>query len=121
MPHGLARIPTIPGATMLALVTPIATAAAANGISSKRPPLDRSNQTHMGFTTCTATSGSWLRIAGTRTTTAHQWTDQHGFRAAIQATASSVVAPGATKANSSARPFATGAISTSSSTLSGSG
>lgn len=45
-------------------------------------------------------------------------TDRRDFWGAIQATASSVVAPGATKPNSSARPYATGEMSTSGSTLS---
>ncbi len=92
-----------------------------HGISSKRHPLDRSSQTRSGFTTCTATSGSGLRITGTTVTRVRQRTDQHGFGAAIQVSASSAVAPGASRASSCARPYASSAISTCNSTHSGSG
>src|SRR5262249_35325563 len=65
----------------------------------------------LGFTTCTATSGSGLRTAGTRPTTARRRTDWRGCGTAIQATASSAAGPGATMASSCARPCASGAIS----------
>ncbi len=101
-----------------ARATPIVTAAAVNGTSDKRRPLDRLSRTRWGFTTCTATSGSGLRIAGTRTTTVRQRTDPRGSGAAIQAFALSAAVPGATRASSSERPFAPGAILMFSSTLS---
>jgi hypothetical protein len=96
---------------------PCRPAAAANGIANKRRPLDRSSRTRLGFTTCTAMSGSGLRIAGTTTTTVLLRTDQHGSDATIQATLSSAADPGGTIL----RPSAPGATPASGSTLSASG
>src|ERR1700680_2875829 len=106
---------------ILARATQTATAAAANGTSNKRRPLDRSSRTGLGFTTCTATSGNGLRIAGMRATTGRQQTDQPGSKGAIRVTVLSAAVPGATNPTTSALPPAVGAISTSSSTLSASG
>src|ERR1700730_414422 len=100
---------------------PIATAAAANGIANKRHPLDRASRTRLGSTTCTAMSGSGLRIAGTTTTTVLLRTDQHGSDVTIQTTLSSAADPGATILRPSARPSAQGATPASGSTLSASG
>jgi formylglycine-generating enzyme required for sulfatase activity len=83
-------------------------------------PVGSLSRTRWGFTTCTATSGNGLRIAGTRTTTALRRTDQPGCGTAIQASASSAAVPGATRASSSARPSASGAIPKCSSTPSAS-
>jgi tripartite-type tricarboxylate transporter receptor subunit TctC len=69
-------------------------------------------------TTCMATSGSGLRTAGTGTTTARRLTDQPGSGAATQVFVSSVAVPGATRANSSVRPSASGAMSVFGSTRS---
>ena len=60
--------PATLGAINLVQATPIATAVGVDGIFNKHRLLDRLNPTGSGFTTCTATSGSGLRIAGTRTT-----------------------------------------------------
>jgi hypothetical protein len=98
------------GAMILVWATPTAMDAAVNGISNKRRPLDRLNRIGRGCTTCMAMSGSGLRIAGTRTTTLHQLTDQRGSGAVIIASGSSAAVPGATRASSSAPPSASGAM-----------
>src|SRR6516225_11928845 len=72
---------------ILAVAARIATAAAADGTANRPLPSDHSSQTLSGFTTCSATSGNGLRIAGTRTTTARQRTHRRGFAAAIRTTA----------------------------------
>jgi hypothetical protein len=108
MPRGLAPRPAIPGAMTQARATPIATAAVANGIANKRRQLDRSSRTRLGFTTCTAMSGSGLRIAGTTTTMARLWTDRPGSKAAIPRSVSSAAVPGSSILSFSARPPDTG-------------
>src|SRR5262245_46653602 len=60
--------PVTPGAINLVQAKAIATAVEVNGTFSKRPQPDRLILTRWGYTTCTATSGSGLKIAGTRTT-----------------------------------------------------
>jgi len=63
----------------------------------------------------------WVEMVGTRTTRVRQRTGQRGSWAAIQATVSSAVAPGATRHSTSERLSASGAILMSSSTLSACG
>jgi formylglycine-generating enzyme required for sulfatase activity len=92
-----------------------------DGISNKRRPLDRLSPMGWGFTTCTATSGSGLRIAGTRPTMVRQPTDQRGSAVAIQTFVWFAAVPGATRASSSARASAKGAIPMSASTRLASG
>jgi Sulfatase-modifying factor enzyme 1 len=99
-----------------------ACAAAAACPRVKRLPLDRSSRTRWGFTTCTATSGSGSRIAGTTTTTMRQQTDQRGSGVAIKASVSSAAVPGATSQPArSGQPSAPNAMPMSGSTLSASG
>ena len=102
--------PATLGAINLVQATPIATAVGVDGIFNKHRLLDRLNPTGSGFTTCTATSGSGLRIAGTRTTTLRQRTDQCGFGEATQTTVLSEAVPGGTRASKFARPSASSAI-----------
>src|SRR5262249_18884895 len=63
----------------------------------------------------------WVEMVGTRTTRVRQRTGQRGSWAAIQATVSSAVAPGATRPSTSERLSASGAILMSGSTLSACG
>src|SRR5262245_42303083 len=103
MQRELVRKPVTPGAINLVQAKAIATAVEVNGTFSKRPQPDRLILTRWGYTTCTATSGSGLKIAGTRTTTSRQRTDQRGFREAIQTIVSFAAAPGGTRASMFAR------------------
>jgi hypothetical protein len=73
----------------------IATPAAADGTANRPRPSDHSTQMLFGFT-----------IAGTRITTARHGTHRRGFAMVIRTTALSAVAPGATRAISSAQRFA---------------
>jgi hypothetical protein len=106
---------------ILAWAMPIAMDAAVNGIFNRRRPLDRLSRIGGGSTTCMAMSGNGLRIAGTRTTTLRQLTDQRDSKTVTLASGSSAAAPGATRANLSVRPSASVAMPMSGSTRLASG
>jgi hypothetical protein len=108
MPHELARRRPIPGAMIPARTTPIATAAAANGMGSKRRPLGRLSRTRSAFTTWLAMSASGLRMFGTIIIKARQRMDRPGSKAAILHAVSSAAVPGATFLRASVRPTAAG-------------
>ena len=67
-----------PGATTSAKATPIAMAAAASGTTSRRRRSARSSRMPSASTTCTATSGSGSRTAGTRTIRVRRMTARRG-------------------------------------------
>jgi len=106
MPHELARRRPIPGAMIPARTTPIATAAAANGMGSKRRPLGRLSRTRSAFTTWLAMSASGLRMFGTAITRMRQRTDRPGSKVLIPRAVSSAAVPGAAIHRTSARPAA---------------
>jgi hypothetical protein len=102
-----ARRPPITGAAKSAKTTPIVTAAAASGTTSKRRPLDPSNQTLLAFATWLAMSGSGSRTATTLTTVGRLRMALHG-PVAIATTGSSAAVPGSTILSTSAPPPAAG-------------
>ena len=84
-------------------------------------PVGNSSRTRLAFTTCTAMSGSGLRMFGTTTTKVRQRTDRPGSKAAISRAVPSAAAPGTPIHGTSARPSATGAPPSTGATTAASG